>query len=477
MPSFPMSTTYETVSELSKSFSSSSETEKIKTIPSATCENIPNLLESNTSQRNVQTTDLLKLYSYTNYENSESLYDPDDQSYSSPLISHDLENKNKSCITKRQALILFQINFAFTCQASCYALVFSFFSKEAERKQMTTTQYGFLYGVFSLTTFLLSPVIFKIIPKISPKCLLISGICLGGGATIFIGTLIKSPSDVTFLTLSFVGRIVQAIGSASLFTLGYVFIANEITEYRSTALASSEMFYGFGVTIGPAVGGALYEVGGYMLPFFLIGGIHLCLSAIMFFLLPETEYATQDNKGEVLKIILNPSFIVAMINILTGFIIVGFNEATLEPHIRQPDSFLPLYITNSVSIMSLLLIGPAPFLPLKITFWLVIFAQVLLGIGTGGKVIIGFNYALRSTISRGFPNNVTTLTIVSGLFNSAASFGCFIGPSLGGALLEQMGYENGTMVLLGFELTVMAITVLHVLWKKLVRVLKETQEL
>ncbi|XP_076361388.1 MFS-type transporter SLC18B1-like isoform X3 [Tachypleus tridentatus] len=375
---------------------------------------------------------------------------------------------------------------------------------------MTTTQYGFLYGVFSLTTFLLSPVIFKIIPKISPKCLLISGICLGGGATIFIGTLIKSPSDVTFLTLSFVGRIVQAIGSASLFTLGYVFIANEITEYRSTALASSEMFYGFGVTIGPAVGGALYEVGGYMLPFFLIGGIHLCLSAIMFFLLPETEYATQDNKGEVLKIILNPSFIVAMINILTGFIIVGFNEATLEPHIRQfglapsvvglifivsggmysvgslvwgyihdkaPDSFLPLYITNSVSIMSLLLIGPAPFLPLKITFWLVIFAQVLLGIGTGGKVIIGFNYALRSTISRGFPNNVTTLTIVSGLFNSAASFGCFIGPSLGGALLEQMGYENGTMVLLGFELTVMAITVLHVLWKKLVRVLKETQEL
>ncbi|XP_076359011.1 MFS-type transporter SLC18B1-like [Tachypleus tridentatus] len=131
------------------------------------------------------------------------------------------------------------------------------------------------------------------------------------------------------------GRIVQAIGSVSLFTLGYVFIANEFTKYRSTALASSEMLLGLGVTLGPAIGGALYEVGGYMLPFFLIGGIILCLPAIMFFLLPDTEYATQVNKDKVLKIFLNPSFIVAMINVLTAFVILGFNDAALESHVRQ----------------------------------------------------------------------------------------------------------------------------------------------
>ncbi|XP_076361383.1 MFS-type transporter SLC18B1-like [Tachypleus tridentatus] len=348
------------------------------------------------------------------------------------------------------------------------------------------------------------------VSKISLKFLLISGLCLSGCATIFLGTLTKTPPGLTFLGLSFMGRIVQAIGSVSLFTLGYVFIANEFTKYRSTALATGEMLFGLGVTLGPAIGGALYEVGGYMLPFFLIGGILLCLSAIMFFLLPDTEYSTQDNKGEVLKIFLNPSFIVAMINVSTAFVILSFNDATLEPHIRQfglaPSvvglifivsggmysvgtlvwgyiydktlhSCFPFYTNNNICITSLLLIGPAPFLPLKITLWLVIFAQVLIGIGAGGKTIIGFNYALRSTVSRGFPDDISTLTIVSGLFNSAICLGCFIGPSLGGALVERLGYENGTMVLLGVELATMVITVLHVMWKNLAKVVKETQEL
>ncbi|XP_076365847.1 MFS-type transporter SLC18B1-like [Tachypleus tridentatus] len=269
------------------------------------------------------------------------------------------------------------------------------------------------------------------------------------------------------------GRIVQAIGSVPLFTLGYVFIANEFTEYRSTAL-----------------------VKGFMLLFFFIGGILLCLSAIMFFLLPDTE-----NKGEVLKIILNRSFIVEMINTLTGFIIVGLNEATLEPHIRQfglaPTVVGLIFIVSGgmYSIGSLVRgkiyhktkrsprvlqqcqkLQKSFFHPLDvslITLWLVIFAQVLLGIVAGGKIIMGFNYASRSTVSRGFLDDVTTLTILSGLFNSTFCFGYFIGPSLG----EEMGYENGSMVLLGIELAAMVITVLRVLWKKLAKVVKEMQEL
>ncbi|XP_076359012.1 MFS-type transporter SLC18B1-like [Tachypleus tridentatus] len=125
-------------------------------------------------------------------------------------------------------------------------------------------------------------------------------------------------------------------------------------------------------------------------------------------------------------------------------------------------SCFPFYINNNICITSLLLIGPAPFLPLKITLWLVLFAQVLLGIGAGGKTIIGFNYALRSTVSRGFTDDISTLTIVSGLFNSANCLGYvsyFIGLSLGGALVERLGYENGTMVILGFELAAVRLPV------------------
>ncbi|XP_022241492.1 MFS-type transporter SLC18B1-like isoform X2 [Limulus polyphemus] len=463
MTSFPVPTIYEVVSEIPEIRSSSSSPGAKKTeIPSsATWENKLDLSELNTSETNVQATVQSEHYSYIDHDNSETecILDEQnlpDQSESSSLLIEGLENKKKRCLTKRQFVILSQITFAFTCQASCYALLVPFFSKEAERKQVTPTQYGFLYGVFFLVIFFLSPVIFKMVPKMSPKFLLNSGVCLGGGATIFLGTLIQSPPGATFLALFFVGRIVQAIGSASLFTLGYAIIADEFTEHRATAMASLDMFYGFGVTVGPAIGGALYEVGGYMLPFFFIGGIMLCLFAIMVYFLPDTKYAVQENKDGLLKIILNPSFIVAMINVLTGFLIVGFNEATLEPHIRQfnltssvvglifivsggifavgtlvwghvydknPDSYFPLYISSIVCIASFLFLGPAPFLPLKMTIYLVILAQVLLGIGAGGKVIIGFNHALRITLLRGFPNDVTTISIVSGLVNSAIALG------------------------------------------------------
>jgi len=57
-----------------------------------------------------------------------------------------------------------------------------------------------------------------------------------------------------------------------------------------------ETFFGLGLIVGPTVGGALYEVGGYTTPFAVMGSC-LLLSAIMtLFVLPDHPEAQVESK-------------------------------------------------------------------------------------------------------------------------------------------------------------------------------------
>lgn len=57
-----------------------------------------------------------------------------------------------------------------------------------------------------------------------------------------------------------------------------------------------ETFFGFGLIVGPTVGGALYQVGGYTTPFAVMGSA-LFLSAILTaFVLPSHDDRDQDKE-------------------------------------------------------------------------------------------------------------------------------------------------------------------------------------
>ena len=57
---------------------------------------------------------------------------------------------------------------------------------------------------------------------------------------------------------------------------------------------------------------------------------------------------------------------------------------------------------------------------------------------------------------RGFPDNVPTYGIVSGLWSSAFALGLFIGPSVGGALLDIFDFRTGTYCVLGSQILVVS---------------------
>lgn len=49
------------------------------------------------------------------------------------------------------------------------------------------------------------------------------------------------------------------------------------------------------------------------------------------------------------------------------------------------------------------------------------------------------------TRSYGFPNNLETYGLISGLWTSTFALGAFIGPSIAGILLDNIGFRNGSM--------------------------------
>ena len=57
------------------------------------------------------------------------------------------------------------------------------------------------------------------------------------------------------------------MGNSGFLTSAFSIIAHEFPETVATMFAVMETFFGLGLIVGPSVGGALYELNGYYLPF------------------------------------------------------------------------------------------------------------------------------------------------------------------------------------------------------------------
>ncbi|GFW65643.1 MFS-type transporter SLC18B1 [Trichonephila clavipes] len=140
-----------------------------------------------------------------------------------------------------------------------------------------------------------------------------------------------------FVALAFVIRTVEGTGAAALRTSCYTIIASQFTEGIGTTFAILETFLGVGLITGPTLGGALYDLGGYGLPFYVVGSIVLVDAIIIFFILPDVEDPKVPKKGNMLKYWLHPRTIIFSLSVFTSFNYIGFNQATLEPHLRNFD--------------------------------------------------------------------------------------------------------------------------------------------
>ncbi|XP_076349608.1 MFS-type transporter SLC18B1-like isoform X3 [Tachypleus tridentatus] len=376
---------------------------------------------------------------------------------------------------------------------------------KAEEKGASPTIYGFVFGVYELGVFISSPVYGKIISWITPKFMVNAGLFVAGSTTILFGFLDHSPPGAPFIVLAILVRLVEGFGAAAFITASYTYAASEFPGRVASAFATIETFFGLGLLLGPLIGGALYQAGGYSLPFVILGVAQLFVEVCSIFILPPPDRSEKPKSGNMLKFLADAGVLLDGLLIVTTLMFLGFNSATLEPHLRQfdlqpvllgtifmitatiyvittpmwgwlcdkgLDPKLLAVIGGVMCIVSLIFLGPAPFLPFTAELWLVNISLVLCGIGLAAKFVCAFISALKDALKRGFPDDMSTHGLVSALCTICMSTGAFIGPTLGGYLLEHLGYRESTFSLLIMEISLMILLMLYMIWRK-VKPLKE----
>ncbi|ODM98602.1 MFS-type transporter SLC18B1 [Orchesella cincta] len=382
-----------------------------------------------------------------------------------------------------------------------YSLQAPFYPQEAEKKGATPTEYGLVFGVFELTMFL-APIYGKfVMSRIGPRVVFNAGIFITGTCCVLFGLLDQIQDRFWFIGLSFLIRILEATGNAGFSTASFTIIACEFPDSVATTFASLETFFGLGLIVGPTMGGGLYQVGGFILPFAVTGALLFLNATMILIFMPKSTSAAEitDEKSSsgftVLSILRVPGVMLAACAIIVSALSIGFLSSSLEPHIRQfglspVETGLVFVINGGVYAISapawgwfcdttsepklvtlagailitigFLFIGPVPFIPIETKLWLTCVGLMIQGFGIGAAFVSSFILALRHSIAAGFPDNVATYSVVSGMWASVLALGLFIGPSIAGYLLESVGFQWGSVFVCGssFILTIAVIAFL-----------------
>ena len=98
-----------------------------------------------------------------------------------------------------------------------------------------------------------------------------------------------------------------------------------------------ETFIGLGLSIGPVVGGAIYTVGGFRLPFYTLGVIIISTLPFSVYMLPSPEqWVAPSVKGPKLyKIFKNPAVCIVCLVIVASSSAWSVLEPTLVIHMKQ----------------------------------------------------------------------------------------------------------------------------------------------
>ncbi|XP_026763916.2 MFS-type transporter SLC18B1-like [Galleria mellonella] len=379
-------------------------------------------------------------------------------------------------LSQRQRLTLISlalVDFMSFCSMSIMA---PFFPREATAKGVSDTMCGIVFSFYAVVMFITSPVFGKFLPQVGVKFLFITGMFVAGTCNIMFGTLALVEDKTTFTALCFVVRGMEALGASAYSTASYVFVVNAFPDSIGSVLGILETFVGLGMSVGPAIGGLLYSIGGFGLPFYSLGILMVFTVPINYFLLTDCEeYVSGSKSTSILRLVKIPSIIITALVIVVVSNTWAFLDPTLEPHLRQFNLsteqiglifllfsslygiFSPIWgwVADRVhnhwcmmvwglflSTIGLLLLGPCPFIPgLPRDLWLDLVALSILGMSVALTLLPTFQGVLTSSIYEGgCPEALATYSAVAGLWSCCYSLGEVLGPAVGGVLTQYYGF-------------------------------------
>uniref|UniRef100_A0A5S6R2C0 Ubiquitin-like protein NEDD8 n=1 Tax=Trichuris muris TaxID=70415 RepID=A0A5S6R2C0_TRIMR len=381
---------------------------------------------------------------------------------------------------KTKLLILFIMCLSYFLGATLFSCIAPFYPGVAKSRGATETEVGIIFGVMQLVIFILSPLYGRYMSILGAKFLFCTGLFATGYTAILFGLLDMCPPNASFIALSFLTRIFKGIGTAAYMTAAISIVAFRFPKKAATVIGILEVFNGMGYTVGPPIGGVLFRYGGHITPFALFGTILIIFCFISSFMKTLSSHAMPMAQESAWKLLLNVDVFFALFTVFMGLTTITFFEPTMAPHVqdlnlapemvgliftvsaltyaltcpvvgaiidRQPITLHLMTIGYIISGLPIMLFGPSPFIPLEKSFSLICIANAILGVGLGMLVVTSFHFCLKSVLRRGYPDSFHTYSLVSGFYTSGISLGAFMGPTVGGIVVDLFDFPRTSTVL------------------------------
>ncbi|XP_023337240.1 MFS-type transporter SLC18B1 [Eurytemora carolleeae] len=377
----------------------------------------------------------------------------------------------------------------FLC-GNALSILSPFYTTEAASKGLSVTASSAVFATVFILQIVFTPIFGRYITSIGSIRLLVVGSIVSGLANIGFG-FVSDINDVQlFFWISILMRSITALGESAINTAVYPLARSMApAKYASTAMSCMETSFGLGTMMGPFLGGVLYELGGFYLPF-LFCGIMLGLSGIVAGLLIYCWIVKKEQGGGILDfvpvrvkyrdVITKPGVLIASIVLIFSGMSTQWYQPTMEPYLSSQFNISPfkaslflvidgavyavispvwgllldkrmdvrvlLMLGSGLISVSFIILGPV-FLPLEASLAQVGVSMGVHGLGMGAN-FIGTLILLTREIEKGENvNKEQAQGLATSLWITNECIGSFIGSALGGLTYDKIGWEYSCLVI------------------------------
>lgn len=331
---------------------------------------------------------------------------------------------------------------------------------------ISQTALGFLFGSYALALLITTPIFGMISDKLGRRGPMLWGILGLAAATL----LFAFANTFWFLLLA---RILQGCAAAITWTAGLALLADFYpSEERGQAMGIALSGQAMGILVGPSLGGWLYQIGGYMFPFFVATGMAVLDGLLRLLLLKEEPHREKQTEQQPFELLRNQHFLLIVGAVMIGAAVPSALQPTLPARFEAVFHATPLVIGLLFAVPTIAYAVIAPligrlstklgharmtvlgfiitalamaFVTLPSNIYLEIAALSLIGIGMG--MILAPSLPRMADLAQEKENASYGFTFA--IYNTAYSVGMMMGPVLSGLLSENFGLQWAYVILAG----------------------------
>eukprot|EP00117_Sycon_ciliatum_P033185 scpid92827/ scgid25590/ MFS-type transporter SLC18B1; Solute carrier family 18 member B1 len=407
---------------------------------------------------------------------------PDDPTR--PPLQHLDSAKSSKTSRIRSNLILFCIALNSMVVAAAISLMMPFFGGEALRKVPSGNlanhfAIGVIFSIATFAEFLAAPILAKDLVNVGSKLMLVLS-TFEVSAMVFLFSFVnKIESWGIFLAVCISIRLVQGISTAAYFVSSFSILVGAFPESKGLVNGVLRCANGVGYAMGPAIGGVLYDVAGFAVPFYVFSAIVAVACVLVVIVLPSTEAGLSSvrlkSNISFTQVLSVPWVWMILVSTFLANIIMGYVEPVFSVYLRTSfnlsttyagigffifsifysgvslvmgywiDSWLNPRMLQALGLLSCgigcQLVGPAPFLPLPKSLVLSYVAFVLFGIGSGLSLVSASPDIANTLHANGLGTPGELRAITGGLYQASMSLGYCAGPLLGSPITAAVGFQ------------------------------------